>query len=157
MNKKIIIALLILLAIILATFLGVILFKDVYYESVLKDEVKQTEALYNIVQDIITEKGITNSNISLDDTFLKDLVTNEEFPDELKNKLTTLEKSDGEGTTYTFSCVYDEYTRTLMVTLDSDDETETLLNGRQTYTYYISVKSNKIHYETKYTNLSSDY
>lgn len=152
-NKK---AIIIVLSIILAIFLFALLFvvfKDVYYNSVIINEVKQTEFLYNIVEEIAKKENIVN--IKLDDSMLRNIITQEEFPDELKNKMLSLENNiDTEEITYTFSCVYSEYANSLLVIITNDKPNSNLSGESTSYNFKLIVKNNKITYETSTINIS---
>lgn len=106
--------------------------------KVLENEYAQRDMLANIYSDMIRSRDI---NLTLDESALKNIVTDEYFSNDTINYLKMLEKQDSSYPfPYVLAISYHAETSILTVTMTSD-------NSLETQKYRISVENGKITYE----------
>lgn len=154
--KKKYILIFIIIFITLIGFIIFLSFYDKYNMEVLCNNSNQTEALKYIYEDFLNVFNMNNKNLYLDDSCLKNFITGEEFEEENKIILKSIEiKNEEYEFSYKIFSKYDDRNSTLNLSLERQDG-----NQISEQKYRIYVKNNAIKYErdgmltTKYTTIN---
>ena len=140
------IILVIFILIIVLTYIGLDINKN-RINNIIANETNQVQALKVIYKDFLKD---CDGNIILDDSTLKNIITNEKFSEENQNTLKLLEINSGNTLfTYTLYAEYNPTTRVLKLTLEGAD---TSLYSKS---YKLNVKNSHITYTpSKLSNYS---
>lgn len=148
--KKIKILIIVLIILVLAIISAFIFFKwnENRINSIITDESKQVQALRVIYTDFLSNQK--EGNIVLDESALKNIITDEFFTEENQNILKLLEVNSGNNSfTYTLYAEYNPVNRVLSLSLDGTD------TSLYTKTYKLNVKDSNITYiPSKLSNYS---
>lgn len=148
--KKIKILIIVFIILVLAIISAFIFFKwnENRINSIITDEAKQVQALRVIYTDFLSNQK--EGNIVLDESALKNIITNEFFTEENQNILKLLEVNSGNNSfTYTLYAEYNPVNRVLSLSLDGTD------TSLYTKTYKLNVKDSNITYiPSKLSNYS---
>ncbi len=137
--------LILLCLIIFITLISVVIssFNKNNINRLLKDENIQADILFDIYNDMLNEFSTDNLNIVLDQSAIKNILTNEEYRKENVLKLKRIEKNiEDSNRTYTISINYSKKTSTLMITITENGGS--YMKANQKYKLY--VKKGKINY-----------
>lgn len=148
--KKIKILIIVFIILVLAIISAFIFFKwnENQINSIITDEAKQVQALRVIYTDFLSNQK--EGNIVLDESALKNIITDEFFTEENQNILKLLEVNSGNNSfTYTLYAEYNPVNRVLSLSLDGTD------TSLYTKTYKLNVKDSNITYiPSKLSNYS---
>lgn len=148
--KKIKILIIVFIILVLAIISAFIFFKwnENRINSIITDEAKQVQALRVIYTDFLSNQN--EGNIVLDESALKNIITDEFFTEENQNILKLLEVNSGNNSfTYTLYAEYNPVNRVLSLSLDGTD------TSLYTKTYKLNVKDSNITYiPSKLSNYS---
>lgn len=148
--KKIKILIIVFIILVLAIISAFIFFKwnENRINSIITDEAKQVQALRVIYTDFLSNQK--EGNIVLDESALKNIITDEFFTEENQNILKLLEvNSRNNSFTYTLYAEYNPVNRVLSLSLDGTD------TSLYTKTYKLNVKDSNITYiPSKLSNYS---
>lgn len=148
--KKIKILIIVFIILVLAIISAFIFFKwnENRINSIITDESKQVQALRVIYTDFLSNQK--EGNIVLDESALKNIITDEFFTEENQNILKLLEVNSGNNSfTYTLYAEYNPVNRVLSLSLDGTD------TSLYTKTYKLNVKDSNITYiPSKLSNYS---
>ncbi len=148
--KKIKILIIVFIILVLAIISAFIFFKwnENRINSIITDEAKQVQALRVIYTDFLSNQK--EGNIVLDESALKNIITDEFFTEENQNILKLLEVNSGNNSfTYTLYAEYNPVNRVLSLSLDGTD------TSLYTKTYKLNVKDSNITYiPSKLSNYS---
>ena len=148
--KKIKILIIVFIILVLAIISAFIFFKwnENRINSIITDEAKQVQALRVIYTDFLSNQK--EGNIVLDESALKNIITDEFFTEENQNILKLLEINSGNNSfTYTLYAEYNPVNRVLSLSLDGTD------TSLYTKTYKLNVKDSNITYiPSKLSNYS---
>lgn len=148
--KKIKILIIVFIILVLAIISTFIFFKwnENRINSIITDEAKQVQALRVIYTDFLSNQK--EGNIVLDESALKNIITDEFFTEENQNILKLLEVNSGNNSfTYTLYAEYNPVNRVLSLSLDGTD------TSLYTKTYKLNVKDSNITYiPSKLSNYS---
>ena len=148
--KKIKILIIVFIILVLAIISAFIFFKwnENRINSIITDEAKQVQALRVIYTDFLSNQK--EGNIVLDESALKNIITDEFFTEENQNILKLLEMNSGNNSfTYTLYAEYNPVNRVLSLSLDGTD------TSLYTKTYKLNVKDSNITYiPSKLSNYS---
>lgn len=148
--KKIKILIIVFIILVLAIISAFIFFKwnENRINSIITDEAKQVQALRVIYTDFLSNQK--EGNIVLDESALKNIITDEFFTEENQNILKLLEVNSGNNSfTYTLYAAYNPVNRVLSLSLDGTD------TSLYTKTYKLNVKDSNITYiPSKLSNYS---
>ena len=148
--KKIKILIIVFIILVLAIISAFIFFKwnENRINSIITDEAKQVQALRVIYTDFLSNQK--EGNIVLDESALKNIITDEFFTEKNQNILKLLEVNSGNNSfTYTLYAEYNPVNRVLSLSLDGTD------TSLYTKTYKLNVKDSNITYiPSKLSNYS---
>ena len=148
--KKIKILIIVFIILVLAIISAFIFFKwnENRINSIITDESKQVQALRVIYTDFLSNQK--EGNIVLDESALKNIITDEFFTEENQNILKLLEVNSGNNSfTYTLYAEYNPVNSVLSLSLDGTD------TSLYTKTYKLNVKDSNITYiPSKLSNYS---
>ena len=136
-SYKIIILILFIVSIsIIITLLTLYKFDTNNVNKLLEDEEKQVEILDKIYQDFIKNFNTEYINIKLDESALKNILTNDNFNEDNVTKLKNIEKKyENSQVTYTLSIQYSYSTQELNVKFVRSDY-ESKMQATQKYKIY---------------------
>ncbi len=145
MKPKTNVMILVCLAMIISLILiAMLLFNKNNINRLLKDEDIQVDMLFEIYNNMLNEYNIDNINVVLDESALKNLLTNEEYKEENILKLKRIEKNiEDSDSIYTISMQYSK--KTYMLTIDITKSKGSYM--KTTQKYKLEVKDGKITYQ----------
>lgn len=142
MKKKIILTIIIILIISIIVYL-LILNSN---KKVLLDNQNQVEVLNKMYKEFVLESSITDSNILLDDSTIKNLITKEYFNENSIAKLKQVETNySNSKSDYILSLKYNHNKKIIELTLANDS------GNMVKQKYILKIENGKINYE-KYDN-----
>ena len=139
MNKKWIYAIVFIVCIFIVVIIT-ILYNAQKKQNILADEENQVKALYDIYNDFISS-SFTQTNIKLDESALKNIITSNLFNQNNQEKLKELERITDDPNLYVLSYNYNEDKKIL--TLYLKDENGYLHANKE---YKLEIKDNTIVY-----------
>ncbi len=113
-------------------------------DKLIEDEDVQVNTLINVYRDVLDIVNSDDINIVLDESSLKNIITNEKFKEENILKLKNVEKSiENSQRIYTLSVQYSKSTHVLTVNITESG----IGNMKKTQKYKLDVKNGKINYQ----------
>lgn len=142
-NKNIII-LFSFFVIVLLTVIAVFLVNKNSVNNLIKDENVQVDTLSGIYTDMLNTINTENISIVLDESALKNVLTDESFTEESALKLRKIERSvENSQSTYTLYVKYSKDTYTISINIIETGIGKTKINQK----YKLNVKDGKINFE----------
>ncbi len=141
-RKGIILLICLAVVVVIIAVVAILLFNSNKVERLLKDENVQVELLASMYKDML--KFNDDANIVLDESALKNILTNEKFSEENTSKLKEFEKDMESSRTLILKVTYAKKTHTLYLSL-TDTRNNIKVESSQ---YKIDVSNGKLVYKS---------
>ena len=143
-SNKNIVMLIILCVVVLLAVIAVFFVNKNSVNNYIKDEKVQVETLKEIYKDMFSNLNTQDVNIVLDETALKNILTDERFSEENVTKLQEVEKNvEGAQSTYTLYIKYSKDTEVITIEVVGSG----VDNSKTTQEYKLNVKNGKVVFE----------
>lgn len=136
--------LIILCVVVLLAVIAVFFVNKNSINNCIKDEKVQVETLKEIYKDMFSNFNTQDVNIVLDETALKNILTDERFSEENVTKLQEVEKNvEGAQSTYTLYTKYSKDTEVIAIEVNGSG----VKNSKRIQQYKLNVKNSKLNFE----------
>ena len=136
--------LIILCVVVLLAVIAVFFVNKNSVNNCIKDEKVQVETLKEIYKDMFSNLNTQDVNIVLDETALKNILTDERFSEENVTKLQEVEKNvEGAQSTYTLYTKYSKDTEVIAIEVNGSG----VKNSKRIQQYKLNVKNSKLNFE----------
>lgn len=143
-SSKNIVILIILCVVVLLAVIAVFFVNKNSVNNCIKDEKVQVETLKEIYKDMFSNFNTQDVNIVLDETALKNILTDERFSEENVTKLREVEKNvEGLQSTYTLYTKYSKDTGVITIEVVGSG----VKNSKRIQQYKLNVKNSKLNFE----------
>lgn len=143
LNKNIVM-LIVLCVVVLLAVIAVFFVNKNSINNCIKDEKVQVETLKEIYKDMFSNLNTQDVNIVLDETALKNILTDERFSEENVTKLQEVEKNvEGAQSTYTLYTKYSKDTGVITIEVVGSG----VKNSKRIQQYKLNVKNSKLNFE----------
>lgn len=143
-SNKNIVMLIILCVVVLLAVIAVFFVNKNSINNCIKDEKVQVEILKEIYKDMFSNLNTQDVNIVLDETALKNILTDERFSKENVTKLQEVEKNvEGAQSTYTLYTKYSKDTEVIAIEVNGSG----VKNSKRIQQYKLNVKNSKLNFE----------
>ncbi|MGN1013441.1 MAG: hypothetical protein ACI4ON_06440 [Clostridia bacterium] len=143
LNKNIVM-LIVLCVVVLLAVIAVFFVNKNSINNCIKDEKVQVETLKEIYKDMFSNLNTQDVNIVLDETALKNILTDERFSEENVTKLQEVEKNvEGAQSTYTLYTKYSKDTEVIAIEVNGSG----VKNSKRIQQYKLNVKNSKLNFE----------
>ena len=143
LNKNIVM-LIVLCVVVLLAVIAVFFVNKNSINNCIKDEKVQVETLKEIYKDMFSNLKTQDVNIVLDETALKNILTDERFSEENVTKLQEVEKNvEGAQSTYTLYTKYSKDTEVIAIEVNGSG----VKNSKRIQQYKLNVKNSKLNFE----------
>ena len=143
LNKNIVM-LIVLCVVVLLAVIAVFFVNKNSVNNCIKDEKVQVETLKEIYKDMFSNLNTQDVNIVLDETALKNILTDERFSEENVTKLQEVEKNvEGAQSTYTLYTKYSKDTEVIAIEVNGSG----VKNSKRIQQYKLNVKNSKLNFE----------
>ena len=143
LNKNIVM-LIVLCVVVLLAVIAVFFVNKNSVNNCIKDEKVQVETLKEIYKDMFSNLNTQDVNIVLDETALKNILTDERFSEENVTKLQEVEKNvEGLQSTYTLYTKYSKDTGVITIEVVGSG----VKNSKRIQQYKLNVKNSKLNFE----------
>ena len=143
-SNKNIVMLIILCVVVLLAVIAVFFVNKNSVNNCIKDEKVQVETLKEIYKDMFSNLNTQDVNIVLDETALKNILTDERFSEENVTKLQEVEKNvEGAQSTYTLYTKYSKDTEVIAIEVNGSG----VKNSKRIQQYKLNVKNSKLNFE----------
>lgn len=143
-SSKNIVILIILCVVVLLAVIAVCFVNKNSVNNCIKDEKVQVETLKEIYKDMFSNFNTQDVNIVLDETALKNILTDERFSEENVTKLREVEKNvEGLQSTYTLYTKYSKDTGVITIEVVGSG----VKNSKRIQQYKLNVKNSKLNFE----------
>ena len=143
LNKNIVM-LIVLCVVVLLAVIAVFFINKNSVNNCIKDEKVQVETLKEIYKDMFSNLNTQDVNIVLDETALKNILTDERFSEENVTKLQEVEKNvEGAQSTYTLYTKYSKDTEVITIEVVGSG----VDNSKTTQEYKLNVKNGNVVFE----------
>lgn len=143
LNKNIVM-LIVLCVVVLLAVIAVFFVNKNSVNNCIKDEKVQVETLKEIYKDMFSNLNTQDVNIVLDETALKNILTDERFSKENVTKLQEVEKNvEGAQSTYTLYTKYSKDTEVIAIEVNGSG----VKNSKRIQQYKLNVKNSKLNFE----------
>ena len=143
-SSKNIVMLIVLCVVVLLAVIAVFFVNKNSVNNCIKDEKVQVETLKEIYKDMFSNFNTQDVNIVLDETALKNILTDERFSEENVTKLREVEKNvEGLQSTYTLYTKYSKDTGVITIEFVGSG----VKNSKRIQQYKLNVKNSKLNFE----------
>ena len=143
-SSKNIVMLIVLCVVVLLAVIAVFFVNKNSVNKCIKDEKVQVETLKEIYKDMFSNFNTQDVNIVLDETALKNILTDERFSEENVTKLREVEKNvEGLQSTYTLYTKYSKDTGVITIEVVGSG----VKNSKRIQQYKLNVKNSKLNFE----------
>ena len=143
-SSKNIVMLIVLCVVVLLAVIAVFFVNKNSVNNCIKDEKVQVETLKEIYKDMFSNLNTQDVNIVLDETALKNILTDERFSEENVTKLQEVEKNvEGLQSTYTLYTKYSKDTGVITIEVVGSG----VKNSKRIQQYKLNVKNSKLNFE----------
>ena len=143
-SNKNIVMLIILCVVVILAVIAVFFVNKNSINNCIKDEKIQVETLKEIYKDMFSNLNTQDVNIVLDETALKNILTDERFSEENVTKLQEVEKNvEGTQSTYTLYTKYSKDAQVITIEVDGSG----VDNSKMMQEYKLNVKNGKVIFE----------
>ena len=143
-SNKNIVMLIILCVVVILAVIAVFFVNKNSVNNCIKDENVQVETLKEIYKDMFSNLNTQDVNIVLDETALKNILTDERFSEENVTKLQEVEKNvEGTQSTYTLYTKYSKDAQVITIEVDGSG----VDNSKMMQEYKLNVKNGKVIFE----------
>lgn len=143
-SSKNIVMLIVLCVVVLLAVIAVFFVNKNSVNNCIKDEKVQVETLKEIYKDMFSNLNTQDVNIVLDETALKNILTDERFSEENVTKLQEVEKNvEGAQSTYTLYTKYSKDTEVIAIEVNGSG----VKNSKRIQQYKLNVKNSKLNFE----------
>lgn len=143
-SSKNIVMLIVLCVVVLLAVIAVFFVNKNSVNNCIKDEKVQVETLKEIYKDMFSNFNTQDVNIVLDETALKNILTDERFSEENVTKLREAEKNvEGLQSTYTLYTKYSKDTGVITIEVVGSG----VKNSKRIQQYKLNVKNSKLNFE----------
>ena len=143
-SSKNIVMLIVLCVVVLLAVIAVFFVNKNSVNNCIKDEKVQVETLKEIYKDMFSNFNTQDVNIVLDETALKNILTDERFSEENVTKLREVEKNvEGLQSTYTLYTKYSKDTEVITIEVVGSG----VKNSKRIQQYKLNVKNSKLNFE----------
>ena len=143
-SNKNIVMLIILCVVVILAVIAVFFVNKNSVNNCIKDEKVQVETLKEIYKDMFSNLNTQDVNIVLDETALKNILTNERFSEENVTKLQEVEKNvEGAQSTYTLYTKYSKDAEVITIEVDGSG----VSYSKRIQQYKLNVKNGKVNFE----------
>ena len=143
-SSKNIVMLIVLCVVVLLAVIAVFFVNKNSVNNCIKDEKVQVETLKEIYKDMFSNFNTQDVNIVLDETALKNILTDERFSEENVTKLQEVEKNvEGLQSTYTLYTKYSKDTEVITIEVVGSG----VDNSKTTQEYKLNVKNGNVVFE----------
>ena len=143
-SSKNIVMLIVLCVVVLLAVISVFFVNKNSVNNCIKDEKVQVETLKEIYKDMFSNLNTQDVNIVLDETALKNILTDERFSEENVTKLREVEKNvEGLQSTYTLYTKYSKDTEVITIEVVGSG----VKNSKRIQQYKLNVKNSKLNFE----------
>lgn len=143
LNKNIVM-LIVLCVVVLLAVIAVFFVNKNSINNCIKDEKVQVETLKEIYKDMFSNLNTQDVNIVLDETALKNILTDERISEENVTKLQEVEKNvEGAQSTYTLYTKYSKDTEVIAIEVNGSG----VKNSKRIQQYKLNVKNSKLNFE----------
>ena len=143
-SSKNIVMLIVLCVVVLLAVISVFFVNKNSVNNCIKDEKVQVETLKEIYKDMFSNFNTQDVNIVLDETALKNILTDERFSEENVTKLREVEKNvEGLQSTYTLYTKYSKDTEVIAIEVNGSG----VKNSKRIQQYKLNVKNSKLNFE----------
>ena len=143
-SSKNIVMLIVLCVVVLLAVIAVFFVNKNSVNNCIKDEKVQVETLKEIYKDMFSNFNTQDVNIVLDETALKNILTDERFSEENVTKLQEVEKNvEGLQSTYTLYTKYSKDTGVITIEVVGSG----VKNSKRIQQYKLNVKNSKLNFE----------
>ena len=143
-SSKNIVMLIVLCVVVLLAVIAVFFVNKNSVNNCIKDEKVQVETLKEIYKDMFSNFNTQDVNIVLDETALKNILTDERFSEENVTKLQEVEKNvEGAQSTYTLYTKYSKDTEVIAIEVNGSG----VKNSKRIQQYKLNVKNSKLNFE----------
>ena len=143
-SSKNIVMLIVLCVVVLLAVIAVFFVNKNSVNNCIKDEKVQVETLKEIYKDMFSNFNTQDVNIVLDETALKNILTDERFSEENVTKLREVEKNvEGLQSTYTLYTKYSKDTEVIAIEVNGSG----VKNSKRIQQYKLNVKNSKLNFE----------
>ena len=143
-SSKNIVMLIVLCVVVLLAVIAVFFVNKNSVNNCIKDEKVQVETLKEIYKDMFSNFNTQDVNIVLDETALKNILTDERFSEENVTKLQEVEKNvEGAQSTYTLYTKYSKDTEVISIEVNGSG----VKNSKRIQQYKLNVKNSKLNFE----------
>ena len=143
-SSKNIVMLIVLCVVVLLAVIAVFFVNKNSINNCIKDEKVQVETLKEIYKDMFSNLNTQDVNIVLDETALKNILTDERFSEENVTKLQEVEKNvEGAQSTYTLYTKYSKDTEVIAIEVNGSG----VKNSKRIQQYKLNVKNSKLNFE----------
>ena len=143
-SSKNIVMLIVLCVVVLLAVIAVFFVNKNSVNNCIKDEKVQVETLKEIYKDMFSNFNTQDVNIVLDETALKNILTDERFSEENVTKLREVEKNvEGLQSTYTLYTKYSKDTGVITIEVVGGG----VKNSKRIQQYKLNAKNSKLNFE----------
>ena len=143
-SSKNIVMLIVLCVVVLLAVIAVFFVNKNSINNCIKDEKVQVETLKEIYKDMFSNLNTQDVNIVLDETALKNILTDERFSEENVTKLQEVKKNvEGAQSTYTLYTKYSKDTEVIAIEVNGSG----VKNSERIQQYKLNVKKSKLNFE----------
>ena len=143
-SSKNIVMLIVLCVVVLLAVIAVFFVNKNSVNNCIKDEKVQVETLKEIYKDMFSNFNTQDVNIVLDETALKNILTDERFSEENVTKLREVEKNvEGLQSTYTLYTKYSKDTGVITIEVVGSG----VKNSKRIQQYKLNAKNSKLNFE----------
>ena len=143
-SSKNIVMLIVLCVVVLLAVIAVFFVNKNSVNNCIKDEKVQVETLKEIYKDMFSNFNTQDVNIVLDETALKNILTDERFSEENVTKLREVEKNvEGLQSTYTLYTKYSKDTEVIAIEVNGSG----VKNSKRIQQYKLNAKNSKLNFE----------
>ena len=143
-SSKNIVMLIVLCVVVLLAVIAVFFVNKNSVNNCIKDEKVQVETLKEIYKDMFSNFNTQDVNIVLDETALKNILTDERFSEENVTKLREVEKNvEGLQSTYTLYTKYSKDTEVIAIEVNGSG----VKKSKRIQQYKLNVKNSKLNFE----------
>ena len=143
-SSKNIVMLIVLCVVVLLAVIAVFFVNKNSVNNCIKDEKVQVETLKEIYKDMFSNLNTQDVNIVLDETALKNILTDERFSEKNVTKLQEVEKNvEGAQSTYTLYTKYSKDTEVIAIEVNGSG----VKNSKRIQQYKLNVKNSKLNFE----------
>ena len=143
-SSKNIVMLIVLCVVVLLAVIAVFFVNKDSVNNCIKDEKVQVETLKEIYKDMFSNLNTQDVNIVLDETALKNILTDQRFSEENVTKLQEVEKNvEGLQSTYTLYTKYSKDTGVITIEVVGSG----VKNSKRIQQYKLNVKNSKLNFE----------